>query len=73
MLMRDEHYSMRTIAKRLCRSPSTISRELKRADAAGVYDANRAQGLALARSVKPRKVPKLHVHMHNVHRRAPFP
>jgi IS30 family transposase len=62
MLMRDDHCSMRAIAKRLCRSASTISRELKRADASGVYDGNRAQGLALAQRVKSRKVPKLHVH-----------
>src|SRR5471030_3402368 len=62
MLMRDDQCSIRSIAKRLCRSASTISRELKRADAAGVYDANHAQTQALARRVKPRKVPKLHVH-----------
>src|SRR5471032_1382620 len=62
MLMRDDQCSIRSIAKRLCRSASTISRELKRADAAGVYDANHAQTQALAQRVKPRKVCKLHVH-----------
>jgi IS30 family transposase len=62
MLMRDDQCSMRAIAKRLCRSVSTISRELKRADSAGVYDANSAQGQALACRIKPRKAPKLHVH-----------
>src|SRR5471030_3456301 len=67
MLMRDDQCSIRSIAKRLCRSASTISRELKRADAAGVYDANHAQTQALALRIKPRKVPKLHV-QHDVHR-----
>src|SRR5471030_2857483 len=62
MLMRDDQCSIRSIAKRLCRSASTISRELKRADAAGVYDASHAQTQALALRIKPRKVPKLHVH-----------
>lgn len=62
MLMRDDQCSVRSIAKRLCRSASTISRELKRADATGVYDANHAQNQALALRVKRRKFPKLHVH-----------
>src|SRR5471032_124606 len=62
MLMRDDECSIRSIAKRLCRSASTISRELKRADAAGVCDPNQAQMKELAQHVKPRKVPKLHVH-----------
>lgn len=62
MLMRDDQCSIRSIAKRLCRSASTISRELRRADVAGVYDANHAQAQSLARRIKPRKVPKLHVH-----------
>ncbi len=62
MLMRDDQCSIRSIAKRLGRSASTISRELKRVGAAGVYDANHAQTQALAQRVKPRKVRKLHVH-----------
>ena len=62
MLMRDDQCSVRAIAKRLCRSVSTICRELKRVDASGVYDANHAQGQALAQRIKPRKLPKLHVH-----------
>jgi IS30 family transposase len=66
MLMRDDQCSIRSIAKRLCRSASTISRELKRADSAGVFDANQVQMKALVQRVKPRKVPK-----HDVHRRAP--
>lgn len=46
-------------AKRLCSSACTISRELRRADAAAVYVANRAQYQALALRVKRRNVPNM--------------
>ena len=42
MTMRADPCSTRSIAKRLCRSASTISRELKRTSGSGVYDANLA-------------------------------
>jgi IS30 family transposase len=42
MTMRADLCSIRSIAKRLCRSVSTISRELKRTSGSGVYDANLA-------------------------------
>lgn len=42
MIMRDDLCSVRDIAKRLCRSPSTLSRELIRTCGTGVYDANLA-------------------------------
>lgn len=42
MTMRDDLCSIRSIAKRLCRSASTISREIKRSSGVGVYDANLA-------------------------------
>ena len=55
MIMHDEQCSTRSIAKRLCRSVSTISRELKRSSGAGVYDANLAhlQYQALTRCATP--------------------
>ncbi|MEX5748748.1 helix-turn-helix domain-containing protein [Massilia sp. X63] len=42
MTMRDDQCSVRAIAKRLGRAPSSISRELRRAPGDGVYDANLA-------------------------------
>jgi len=60
MTMRDDRCSIRSIAKRLCRSSSTISRELKRTSGAGVYDANLAHAQCQARRVLPRRIPKLH-------------
>ena len=60
MSMRDDHCSLRSIAKRLCRSVSTISRELQRTSGAGVYDANVAHLQCRARRIAPRRVPKLH-------------
>ena len=40
MTMRDDQCSIRSIAKRLGRAPSSISRELRRAPGTGAYDAN---------------------------------
>ena len=60
MTMRDDLCSLRSIAKRLCRSVSTISRELQRTSGAGVYDANLAHLQCQARRIAPRRVPKLH-------------
>jgi IS30 family transposase len=57
--MRDDLCSARDIAKRLCRSPSTISRELIRTCGTGVYDANLAHLQSQARRVMPRRTPKL--------------
>ena len=59
MTMRDDLCSIRSIAKRLCRSASTIGREIKRTAGAGVYDANRAHLQCQARRVVPRRVAKL--------------
>jgi IS30 family transposase len=42
MTMRDDQCSIRSIAKRLCRSASTVSREVQRTSGAGIYDANLA-------------------------------
>jgi IS30 family transposase len=42
MTMLDDQCSIRSIAKRLCRSASTIGRELKRTTGAAIYDANAA-------------------------------
>jgi IS30 family transposase len=61
MTMRDDACSIRSIAKRLCRSPGTISREIKRAAVGGVYDANVAHIQCQARRLLPRRLPKLHV------------
>jgi IS30 family transposase len=59
MTMRDDSCTIRSIAKRLCRSPSTISRELKRT--AGItYDAGAAHRQSEALRVAPRRIPKLH-------------
>jgi IS30 family transposase len=61
MSMRADLCSTRSIAKRLCRSASTISREFKRTSGTGVYDANLAHLQCQARRVAPRRVPKLNV------------
>jgi IS30 family transposase len=60
MTMRDDQCSIRCIAKRLCRSPSTISRELRRAGGGEVYDAGLAHRQSEARRVAPRRTPKMH-------------
>ena len=60
MTMRDDLCSIRSIAKRLCSSASTIGREIKRTAGTGVYDANRAHLQCLARRTTPRRLPKLH-------------
>ena len=60
MTMRADLCSIRSIAKRLCRSPSTIGRELKRSGGSDVYDANLAHLQCHARRLAPRRVPKLH-------------
>ena len=60
MTMRDDQCSIRFIAKRLCRAPSSISRELRRAPAGfHVYDANLAHLQSEVRRVIPRRTPKL--------------
>ena len=61
MTMRAALCSTRSIAKRLCCSASTISREFKRTSGTGVYDANLAHLQCQARRVAPRRVPKLNV------------
>jgi IS30 family transposase len=61
MTMRADLCSIRSIAKRLCRSPSTIGRELKRGGEVGAYDANLAHLQCHARRVAPRLIPKLHI------------
>jgi IS30 family transposase len=60
MTMRDDQCSIRCIAKRLCRSPSTISRELLRSGGSEVYDAGHAHRQSEARRVAPRRLPKMH-------------
>lgn len=60
MTMRDDKCSIRWIAKRLCRSPSTISRELRRTGGGEVYDAGHAHRQSEARRVAPRRIPKMH-------------
>jgi transposase, IS30 family len=60
MTMRDDLCSIRSIAKRLCRSASTIGREIKRTSGAGVYDANLAHSQCQAHRLAPRRTPKLH-------------
>ena len=60
MTMRDDQCSIRCIAKRLCRSPSTISRELLRSGGGEVYDAGQAHRQSEARRVAPRRIPKMH-------------
>ena len=60
MTMRDDQCSIRFIAKRLCRAPSSISRELRRTPAGShVYDANLAHLQSEACRVMPRRTPKL--------------
>ena len=58
--MRVDLCTVRSIAKRLCRSPSSISREIERAGGAGFYDANKAHLHSQARRLKARRTPKLH-------------
>ena len=60
MTMRADLCSTRSIAQRLCRSASTISRELKRTSVSGLYDANLAHAQCHAHRLLPRRVPKLH-------------
>jgi transposase, IS30 family len=60
MTMRDDLCSIRSIAKRLCRSPSTISRELKRTGCMSTYNAGDAHRQSEARRVAPRRIPKMH-------------
>lgn len=60
MTMRDDQCSIRAIAKRLGRAPSSISRELRRAPGAGIYDANLAHLQSGARRIALRRLPKLH-------------
>lgn len=59
MTMRDDQCSVRTIAKRLGRSPSSISCEIRRNAGLGAYDANLAHLQSAARRVMPRRVPKM--------------
>lgn len=59
MTMRDDQCSVRTIAKRLGRSPSSISREIRRNAGLGAYDANLAHLQSAARRVMPRRAPKM--------------
>lgn len=61
MTMRDDACSIRSIAKRLCHSLGTISREIKRAAGSSVYGANVVHILCHARRLLPRRLPKLHV------------
>ena len=60
MCMRDDGSSIRSIAKRLCRSASTISREVKRTIGPERYDANFAHSQSQARRFATRRSPKLH-------------
>jgi len=59
MTMRDDQCSVRTIAKRLGRSPNSISREIRRNAGLGAYDANLAHLQSAARRVMPRRAPKM--------------
>lgn len=59
--MRDDQCNIRSIAKRLGRAPSSISRGLRRAPGSGAYDANLAHQQSHARRIAPRRMPKLHV------------
>ncbi|MBB5610759.1 MULTISPECIES: IS30 family transposase [unclassified Janthinobacterium] len=59
MTMRDDQCSIRTIAKRLGRSPSSISREIRRNAGTGVYDANVSHIQSATRRVQPRRTRKL--------------
>lgn len=60
MTMRDDQCSIRSIAKRLGRAPSSISRELHRAPGGNADDANLAHLQRGARHVAPRRPPKLY-------------
>ena len=57
MTMRADLCSTRAIAKRLCRSASTISRELKRTSGSGVYDTNLAHAHAMPAGCCPAVFP----------------
>ena len=59
MTMRADRCSARHIAKRLGRSPGSITRELKCIDGVLVYDANLAHQQSEARRVVPRRASKL--------------
>jgi transposase, IS30 family len=62
MVMLDEGYTQASIARRLCRSAGTISRELKRnasAAAVAAYDARQAGTQAMRRRFTPRVILKL--------------
>lgn len=61
MTMRADLCSINSIAKRLLRSASTISREIKRTSGMGLYDANLAHLQCQARRLIQRRVPKLQV------------
>jgi IS30 family transposase len=61
MTMRDDQCSIRSIAKRLGRAPSSISRELRRTPVVAAYDANLAHQQSYARRIAPRRTPKLAV------------
>lgn len=61
MTMRDDHCSIRSIAKRLCRSASTIGRELKRTTGVLTYDANAAHLQSQARRFAVLRLAKLNV------------
>lgn len=61
MTMRDDQCSIRSIAKRLGRAPSSISRELRRAPGDGAYDANLAHLQSGARRIAPRRLAKLRI------------
>lgn len=61
MTMRDDQRSVRAIAERLGRAPTSISRELHQALVGDAYDANLAHQRSYARRVVPRRMPKLHV------------
>jgi IS30 family transposase len=60
MTMRDDQCSIRSIAKRLCRSASTIAREIQRTSGAGIYNADLAHAQCHARRLMQRRLPKLH-------------
>src|SRR5471032_2021408 len=60
MTMLDDRCSIRNIAKRLGRAPSSISREIRRAPGGDAYDANLAHLQSAARRIAPRRAPKLH-------------
>jgi IS30 family transposase len=60
MLMWDDKCSIRAIAKRLNRAPSSISRELKRAPDPQTYDVAAAHQHSQTRRHLPRRLPKLH-------------